>query len=202
MKLISLEIYDGIKFFEKNKTLNFVGTGRDLSTHIITHTNQNIKTMQNRKRNRLQGFDYSQDGIYFITICTKDKIHHCGKIVDGKMFLNEIGELTNHQILWLENQYSYFDLHNFVVMPNHIHLLFRIDSDKVKNLEIKIKSVSSLIGAFKMTVSKQIHLQGNTDFEWQRSFHDHIVRNNDGYIRIDDYITSNPENWDKDKFYE
>lgn len=158
--------------------------------------------MQNRKRNRLQGFDYSQDGIYFITICTKDKIHHFGKIVVGKMILNEVGEITHHQILWLENQYSYFELHNFVVMPNHIHLLFRIDRDKVKNLDVKIKSVSSLMGALKMTISKQIHLQGNTNFDWQRSFYDHIVRNDDGYTRIDDYISSNPENWDKDKFYE
>ena len=178
--------------------------------------------MEGRKRNRLQDFDYSKDGIYFITICTKDKIHYFGKIHDEKMIFNEFGKSAEHQILWLEQQYPYFELHNFVVMPNHVHLLFRIsrflvDGNDVEipgefrtshdlslrnNNQPKIKSVSSLMGAFKTTSSKKIHLLANENFAWQRSFHDHIVRNVEGYEKIDNYITTNPKNWDKDKFYE
>ena len=66
----------------------------------------------------------------------------------------------------------------------------------------KIKSLSELMGAYKTTTSKQIHLLKHNDFAWQRSFHDHIVRNVEGYEKIDNYITTNPKNWDKDKFYE
>lgn len=157
--------------------------------------------MQGRKRNRKLDFDYTQDAIYFVTILTRKKIHYFGRVKGGKMFLNEFGNVVEKQILWLENKYVYFELHNFVVMPNHIHLLFRIDSTKSEEENIKIKSVSSLMGTLKTTSSKQIHLLGNEDFSWHRSFHDHIVRSNLRYERIDNYITNNPEKWDDDKFF-
>ena len=73
---------------------------------------------------------------------------------------------------------------------------------RFRNKEEKIKSVSSLIGAYKTVVSKEIHLLGNIDFSWQRSFHDHIVRSESSYENLYNYITNNPENWKKDKFYE
>ena len=178
--------------------------------------------MEGRKRNRKQDFDYSNDAVYFITICTKDKLHHFGKIQNGKINLSEMGKIAENQIFWLEKQYPYFELHNFVVMPNHVHFLFGINRDfstndfveipvgfrtshdlSLRNDEqIKIKSVSSLMGAYKTTVSKQIHQTGHSDFLWQRSFHDHIVRNKERYDQINNYITTNPENWNKDKFYE
>ena len=153
--------------------------------------------MQGRKRNRMQGFDYSADATYFVTICTKDKVHHFGKIEGGKMTLNEYGKIVENGILWLEKQYPYFELHNFVVMPNHVHILFEINRKE----NMKLKSVSSLMGAYKTTSSKQIHSLGNEVFSWQRSFHDHIVRTENRYEMIFNYITNNPENWDKDKFY-
>ena len=176
--------------------------------------------MEGRKRNRMHGFDYSSDAIYFITICTKDKIHYFGKIQNGEMTLNVYGKIAEEQILWLKKQYSYFELYNFVVMPNHVHLLFGINGNSrdYNSVEIhvevrsshdlslrsqpNIKSVSSLMGAFKTTVSKRIHQSGNLNFVWQRSFHDHIVRTQERYQQIDNYITKNPENWNKDKFYE
>lgn len=131
--------------------------------------------MEGRKRNTMQGFDYSNDAVYFITICTKNKIHHFGKIQQGKIFLNEFGKIAENQIFWLEKQFPYFVLHNFVVMPNHIHLLSGINGDFNKNdgleifvgfrtshdlslgndEQIKIKSVSSLIGAYKTRFQKR-----------------------------------------------
>ncbi len=149
-----------------------------------------------RKRNRKFGFDYTSNEIYFITTCTEDKIHFFGKIKNGQMILNENGKIIENQIYWLENQYPYVEIHNFVVMPNHIHLLFDINADKVENN--KVKSVSSLMGALKTTSSKEIHLNGCSDFFWQRSFHDRIVRDAHEYENIYHYISENPKRWGND----
>ena len=75
------------------------------------------------------------------------------------MHLNEFGTIVDHQICWLKSQYSYVELHNFVVMPNHVHLLIGINRDFENTIvgeiqRVKIKSISSLIGAYKTTVSK------------------------------------------------
>ena len=152
------------------------------------------------------GFDYSQDAIYFITSCCKDRIHHFGEIINGEMKLNEYGEIAHRQIVWLETQYSYVELHNFVVMPNHIHVLFEINRNSIpvetgRDLSVpKIKSISSLMGAYKTTSSKQIHQLGNDNFNWQRCFHDHIVRDAKRYDNIFNYINDNPTRWNEDVF--
>jgi REP element-mobilizing transposase RayT len=190
--------------------------------------------MKNRKRNRMQGFDYSKDAIYFITSCTKNRIHHFGEIMDGKMQLNDFGEIAKNQLEWLEKQYPYIELHNYIVMPNHIHILMEINrvagsgrdltnnNDDLSNndwetvnvgtgrgfvgtgrdlsLRRKIKSISSIMGAYKTTTSKQIHLLENYEFSWQRSFHDHIVRNENSFNNIYNYITDNPSRWKEDTF--
>lgn len=153
--------------------------------------------MKNRKRNRLKGFDYSSECIYFITICTKNMILQFGTVENKEMHLNSNGEIVDTQIEWLQEQYPYFQLHNAQVMPNHIHLLFEINARRT-DPGMKIKSVSQLIGALKTTSSKQIHLLGNACFEWHRSFHDHIVRNGDSYENIYRYISDNPARWDND----
>lgn len=110
-------------------------------------------------------------------------------------------------------------------MPNHIHILLEIDRSIVRtgrdlsardeidgspvrtgrNLSLldepqKIKSISSLIGSYKTTTSKLIHLAGNYQFEWHRSFHDHIVETQSDFDRIFEYINNNPMNWKKDTF--
>jgi putative transposase len=188
--------------------------------------------MKSRKRNRMKGKDYSDDGCYFVTSNCKNNIHYFGKVVQGEMVLNEFGEITKRQILWLEEQYPYLKIHNWVVMPNHVHFLMEIDrarigigtarelfvpnrelsvpaespENSIENFEkneipqIKIKSISSLLGAFKTTSSKHIHLAGKADFAWHRSFHDHIVWNSEAFRNMDRYITNNPKNWDEDKF--
>jgi len=122
------------------------------------------------------------------------------------MKLNIFGEIVEEQINWLENQYPYVEMHHSVVMPNHVHLLFEINphipgtglSLQETGADIKIKSVSELMGALKTTSSKQIHLYGNMDFGWQRSFYDHIVTNPNRYEFIYNYITNNPSQWEND----
>ncbi|MBY0486249.1 MAG: transposase, partial [Flavobacteriaceae bacterium] len=89
----------------------------------------------------------------------------------------------------------------YCLMPNHFHLILEIDSQKVKGQEIKIKSLSSLMGAMKTTSSSSIHKAGFDSFEWHRSFHDHIIRSELAYLRISNYIDNNPQKWFQDKFH-
>lgn len=188
--------------------------------------------MKNRKRNRMQGFDYSSSNLYFVTICVQDRIccfgsvetdrdmsvhqsnenHSENECADLKMDLNEFGKIVKRQIEWLAEQYKYVEIHNYIVMPNHVHMIVEINRNKLlieaegtaRELsvqEIKIKSLSGLIGAFKTTSSKLIHRAGFEDFSWQRSFHDHIIRNDKSYHNISNYIDLNPEKWVSDTFF-
>jgi putative transposase len=176
--------------------------------------------MRERKRNRMKDFDYSSNNIYFVSSCTHDRIHYFGEIKNGKMHLNEIGEIALHQWKWLTNQYPYTKSHAFVVMPNHIHGILEINRDFIRDVRAdhvvradrvvgsgrdltlqsqqKIKSLSELMGAYKTTTSKKIHLAGYPDFAWQRSFHDHIIRNAASYEKIYAYILNNPSHWEED----
>jgi putative transposase len=171
--------------------------------------NPNNVMLPNRKPNRLKGFDYSTDALYFVTICVQDRIPCLGEIVYGEMQVNGSGEWAERQWYWLAEQYPYVRLHAFVVMPNHVHGIMEIDrgaagtdgkSDR-QGQSPKIKSLSQLIGAYKTTSSKQIRLAGHPEFAWQRSFHDHIIRNEKAYRQIADYIADNPTRWPADTFF-
>ena len=120
--------------------------------------------------------------------------------INYMMKLNPFGLIIQERLDWLSIQYPYVSIHNSVVMPNHLHIIIEINSIKVSN-EVKIKSLSSLMGAFKTTASKLIHESGFLEFAWHRSFHDHIIRNEKSYLNIDNYIDSNPQNWLKDSLF-
>jgi len=127
------------------------------------------------------------------------------------MILNEYGLIAEKQWHWLGDQYPYLVLHEFVVMPNHIHGIIEINRShavigtgrdpSLRTSIIKIKPLSELMGAYKTTVSKQIHLTGFTEFRWQRSFYEHIIRDEKSLETISDYIFFNPLNWEQDNLY-
>jgi hypothetical protein len=199
----------------------------------------------------MKGFDYSQDNMFYITICVHDRICCFGEISVGTgrdlsqsknvdpilvrsgrdlslpskrqiMVLNDFGKLAWKQWNWLAEQYPYVILHAFVVMPNHVHGIIEINRDflvgtgrdlsqsgnvdpitfgtghdlSLQGRPVKIKSLSEIIGAYKTTVSKQIHLLGYKKFSWQRSFHDHIICDERSYINITEYIFANPSKSD------
>ena len=157
-----------------------------------------------RKLNRLPGYDYSRDGLYFVTICVHDRTEWFGRVADGVVLLNAIGTIADEQWQWLGQQYPYVDLGPYVIMPNHIHALIGIDnpvgngrdrSGPVATGPYRRESLSGLIGAFKTTSSKAIHLAGHGQFRWQKSFHDSIVRNDRSLARITQYIADNPAQW-------
>lgn len=166
-----------------------------------------------RKPNRLRGFNYAQDRLYFITTCVHDMLCVFGEVVSGRMILNECGMIADQQWHWLEDQYPYVRIHTHMVMPNHVHAIIEINRKFVpvqdpSTSHIKIKPLPELIGAYKTTSSKQIHLIQAKDgsfpyqsFRWHRSFHDRIIRNEKEYGRMVTYIDQNPRLWSKDELH-
>ena len=156
----------------------------------------------NRKRNRLKNFDYSQGGCYFVTICTNNRVSYFGEIKNGEMILNKFGKIVNEQWFWLQKQYDYVFLDVQIVMPNHFHGIIAINNPigdiGIRSSDTKIKSLSSLIGAFKTTSAKLIRNNGLVDFKWQKSFYDRIIRNEKEYYNIQGYIFENPKRWEFD----
>lgn len=191
--------------------------------------------MKIRKKNRMKGFDYTSDNLYFVTSCVKNNDCCLGRVIPvgtGRdlpvqnpqnqnpdyqlpkkhlqlksseinyvVELNQYGLIVDAKIKWLMDQYPYVDIHNYIVMPNHFHLILGIDRQKDGQNSLKIKSLSSLIGALKSTSSSEIHNAGYKKFAWHRSFHDHIIRDENAYYNIFNYISNNPNNWFKNKFY-
>ena len=126
------------------------------------------------------------------------------------MILNEYGKIAEKQWYWVGEQYPYVVLHAFIVMPNHIHGIIEINRGHFvrtgRDLSLQnIKSLSKLMGAYKTTVSKQIHLLDgiptSAEFAWHRSFHEHIIRNEKTYKIISEYIINNPGKFEQDNFY-
>jgi len=124
------------------------------------------------------------------------------------MELNEYGRIVERIWQWLAQQYLYVQLDTFQIMPNHFHGIIRtidirgnrdVGTGRDLSLPIaphpqKIKSLSELIGAFKTTSSKSIHARGASQFAWQRSFHDRIIRNKHELNAVRGYIVNNPRN--------
>ena len=164
--------------------------------------------MNNRQPNRLKHYDYSQNGAYFITICTKDR----QKIFWGKLnnpnpvgadiirpqeILNKYGQIVELGIKQIPAHYQNIFIDRYVIMPNHIHILMRINNDDfVKGRIISAPTISIVIGQMKRWISKQIGKP-----IWQKSFHDHIIRDQRDYDRIYRYIEENPLKWNEDCYY-
>lgn len=147
-----------------------------------------------RKSTRLPGFDYASYHYYFGTICTNEK--EC--IFGEPENLNQLGEIAKQNILQIEKHFPDVIVDNFIVMPNHIHAIIIIGRDPNKG---ELPSLSTVVGQYKSAVTKEIHkIQPNRKV-WQRSFHDHIIRDQRGYEQIWEYIRYNAQKWDEDCFY-
>ncbi len=162
---------------------------------------------------RLKGWDYSNDGYYFITICTKNRNYFFGEIIDGKMKLNAVGKLAEKFWLQIPLQFEYAKLDVFVVMPNHIHVILVIDKTNVCRDTINRVStggitknhnpmlhdnVSRIIRWYKGRTTFESR-KINTEFGWQSRFYDHIVRNEKSIMAIREYIINNPKMWQRDR---
>ncbi|HSW88307.1 MAG TPA: transposase [Candidatus Saccharimonadales bacterium] len=166
---------------------------------------------------RLKGYDYSQNGIYFITICTKNREPYFGEIISGNMYVTEIGKIV--QKFWMEipQHFPFVTLDKFVVMPNHIHGILMINKDKpfgvetqhiaslregeyINKFQPQSMNISSIIRGYKAGV-KTWTVKNNIDFAWQPRFHDRIIRDERELHTVQEYIKNNPKNWEKDELY-
>ncbi len=162
----------------------------------------------NRKANRKKHYNYSSAGYYFVTICTKDRLLFFGKIEDDKMILNKSGEIVKKCWLDIPEHFSIIKIEEFVIMPNHFHGIIIID-DFVWNRHARsIQNINEnrqhqklpvIIGSFKSVITKLIHRKYENGFQWQKSYYDHIIRNEPSLNNIRQYIRQNPQNWDKVK---
>jgi len=163
-----------------------------------------------RKGLRLKDYDYSSAGCYFITICTKDKKNSLGRVVgcDAHIAppyveLSKYGLIVNKHINRINEIYNDFSVDKYVIMPNHIHMI--LEKDELLQAQgggamwashPTGVSVSSIIRSLKTIVSKEI---GHSI--WQTSFHDHIIRDQKDYLRIWQYIDTNPLTWQNDHYH-
>ncbi|MCJ7813616.1 transposase [bacterium] len=165
-----------------------------------------ISEKHHRRSIRLKGYDYSSPGYYFVTICTYQRIEKFGKVKDGEMILNPCGRII-HQIWQTIPEYHHqTDLDEFIVMPNHIHGIIIIKSFVgTEQCSVPTKPefyglLSKIIKSFKGICTKTIRNQFHDDqFAWQRSFYDHVIRNEKALQNIGEYIINNPLKWEFDK---
>ncbi len=143
-----------------------------------------------RKRNRLPDYDYSKEGYFFITICTINKEKCLCDIVgdDAHIVPKEYGEITEKYIKSING------IDHYVIMPNHIHLIIK---NECGTMWASSPTIGQKIKSFKIMVTKSIGRQ-----IFQRSYYDHVIRNEEDYVRICEYITNNPYRWTEDKYYE
>ena len=178
-----------------------------------------IPQIHHRESYRLKGYDYTQSGAYFITICTNDSIHFFGEIINGEMILNDVGKVTHEYLNEIPNHFSNVKVGEFVVMPNHVHCVIILDNafgidgagtSHVMSVQIPEKklnafskpipgSVSVIIQQFKASVKRWCNKNNHEEFKWQSRFHDVIIRDEISYKRIANYILDNPKKWGEDK---
>jgi len=159
-------------------------------------------------------WDYSNHGNYFVTICTYNRQHFFGDVLNGNMVLSDIGKIVKSQ--WIKTFEMRPDMnlimHNYIIMPNHFHAIIGIGKNKyngdlgrdamhcVSSFGSQSKNLASIIRGFKIGVTKNARIL-NMNFKWQTRFHDHIIRNENSFLIISNYIINNPKNWTQDAFH-
>ncbi len=164
-----------------------------------------MNELPKRKENRLKNFDYSTNGAYFITICTKDRKCVLSNIIVGDGFpvpkLTKQGKIICDLINEIPIKYSNITVDKYVIMPNHIHVILIISNNH--GTGNPSPTISNIIGWLKYTATKNANIYFNTIGcqLFQRSYYDHIIRNEQDYMNIWQYIENNPLKWNEDKYY-
>ena len=162
---------------------------------------------EERKPTRLKYYDYSSAGAYFLTICVKDRKELLSKIIVGdgvldvpKNILTQYGKIADKYINQMKEFYKHIDIDKYVIMPDHIHLILSITNAKTRKQMIENhgtsrtpsptkanSEISKFISTFKRFCNKEYG-----ENIWQRSYYDHIIRNEEDFLNIWKYIDGNP----------
>jgi putative transposase len=194
------------------------------------------KSAEKRRRTiRLQGWDYSQEGVYFITVCSQNREYLFGEVIDGSMNLNAPGEMIIQTWEELPKRFPFMEINTRMIMPNHFHAIVIIarrgescirpseappenliyldqsrhqdqGEHKVRPYGTKDTSIGRIVQAFKSTTTHK-YIRGVKEWSWtpfsgklwQRNYYEHIVRGEEEWQRISDYIAANPINWAIDR---
>jgi len=171
---------------------------------------------KHRKSLRLRHYDYSQAGLYFITICTQNKVPLFGQIKNSSIVLNDAGLAINQCWLDITHHFPSVNLHQHVIMPNHLHGIIELVGAPLVGARTPdnghpqgiAPTIGSIIGAFKSLSTnryiKGVKQNGWRPFErklWQRNYYEHIIRNDESCLKIIEYIDTNPLRWQLDKYY-
>lgn len=175
-----------------------------------------------RRSLRLPEYDYTQPGAYFVTICTWQRRSLFGEVLDGTLILNRSGQIARDQWIRLRIRFPLVDFSKFVIMPNHVHGIIWIASEMVSagdkltnpsktglphyanyNNQITPHSLGAIVRAYKSSVTWRLHaLDQSTRVPiWQRNFYEHIIRDEQDWQNISDYIDTNPIKWEQDRLF-
>lgn len=160
-----------------------------------------------RRSIRLKGFDCTQQGAYFVTVCTQGKLCLFGAIVEAKVILNDTGRIVEKCWRDIPAHFPHVELDEFVVMPNHVHGILRIvepigakDFSPLQTQKPSgtSKTIGSVIRGFKIGVTKWTRQHTPGLDVWQRNYYEHVIRNEIALERARQYIMGNPAQWDED----
>lgn len=157
-----------------------------------------------RKPNRIPEYDYSHSGAYFVTICTQGRKCVLSDIVgDGFPVPRPWGRIAEKWIEEVPKKYPAVSVDRYVIMPDHIHLLLRFNTAGEALCLLNggtgnpSPTLGNVVGWYKYQVTKQVDLASKTQGEklFQRSYYDHVIRNQQDYNEIWEYIENNPKKW-------
>ncbi len=170
--------------------------------------------LKKRKNGRLKDYDYSSAGAYFLTICTHNRKKLLSNIVGAihespetiyelsETKLTKFGEFVDKHINKVSQRFD-VEIITYIIMPNHIHMVIFIDDLRaIRESPLQARSlISKIVGYIKMNTSKEIHGFVPDCKIWQRNYYDHIIRDDNDYCNIIEYIQTNPGKWAEDRFY-
>ena len=175
-------------------------------------------SLPERRSIRIRGYDYTQGNAYYITVCVDNRKCILCDEKEGVISRNKYGNIVHEEILRTEKVRENIQIIECIVMPNHFHAVVFIKentSEKIKGaLAGKIKhfhpasaparlesgSIGAITGQIKSITTKLIRKAGMHDFEWQRNYYEHIVRDEEDLYNIRQYIINNPLKWKEDEY--
>lgn len=165
----------------------------------------NKEPFPKRKPTHMKSFDYSENHRYFITICSDGKRKIFSDISVGEglappvIHLSAIGKIIEEQLLALSTRYPEIEIENHVIMPNHLHMILRLENTGGASPSPTTHDIICTLKSLVTRSCRQIGYRGNI---WQRSYYEHIIRNEDDYKNTWIYIDNNPARWSEDEYYQ
>ncbi len=152
----------------------------------------------------MPGYDYSRQGAYFITICTRERELWLGETIEHEVMLSASGRIATTTWSSLPDRFVEIALDAFVIMPNHVHGILVIKGSEfiapatTSSDSSRTPNLGEIVRTFKAASTSLIRGAGDTGFAWQSNYYEHIIRNEAEMLRIRAYIQADPSNWKED----